>query len=129
MFVYIILNSVWVAEWPFLGKELPTLLTICFPCTLTICIFCYFPFCFEGRIWVLVAPVPGLCILVTFTLDLGVVPITVYHFSYALLFQGLHFRQKCWNGTFFLKNYLLTFLFCLMIPKKIGITHANRSAS
>ena len=37
---------------------------------------------------------------------------TVSHFSYAPLFQGPHFRQKCWNRTFFLKGYLLTiFLF------------------
>ena len=30
-------SSVWVAEWQPFGKELPTLLTICFLCILTIC--------------------------------------------------------------------------------------------
>ena len=34
---------------------------------------------------------------------------TVSHFSYAPLFQGPHFRQKCWNQAFFLIIYLLTF--------------------
>ena len=34
-----------------------------------ICNFSYFPFWFEGRIWVLIASVPGLCIhvLLNFT--------------------------------------------------------------
>ena len=31
------------------------------------------------------------------------------HFSYAPLFQGPHFLQKCWNRTFSMIIYLLTF--------------------
>ena len=55
-----------MAKWPPFGKELPTLLTICSLCILTICNFSYFPFGFEDRICVLIAPVPGHCILFTF---------------------------------------------------------------
>ena len=47
-----------------LGKELPARLTLCFLCIMSFCNFSYFPFCFEGRIWVLIAPVPGHCLLV-----------------------------------------------------------------
>ena len=43
-----------------------TRLTICSLCILTICIFSYFPFGFEGWICVLIASIPGLCILFTF---------------------------------------------------------------
>ena len=42
-------------------------LTICFLCILTICNISYFPFWFEGWIWALIASVPDLCILFTFT--------------------------------------------------------------
>ena len=45
-FVHIISSSVWVAEWPHFGKELPIMLTICSLCILTICNFRYFPFWF-----------------------------------------------------------------------------------
>ena len=34
-----------------------------FLCISTICGFSYFPFCFEGSIWGLIAPVPAHCIL------------------------------------------------------------------
>ena len=68
MFVHIIFSSVWVAEWPPFGKEQLTWLTIWSLCILTICNFSYASFGFEGGICVMVAPVPGLCILVTFTL-------------------------------------------------------------
>ena len=44
--IHIIFSSVWVY-------------------ILIICNFRYFPFCFEGCIWVLIASVPGLCILFT----------------------------------------------------------------
>ena len=63
MCVHIICSSVWVAEWPLFGKELLTRLTICTLCILTICNFSYFPFGFEGWIGVLIASVPGFCIL------------------------------------------------------------------
>ena len=56
-------SSVWVSECPSFVKELLTRLTICSLCILTICNFSYLPFCFEGLIWVLIASVPGLCIL------------------------------------------------------------------
>ena len=73
MFVHIIFSSVWVAEWPPFGKELLTRLTISYLCILTICNFSYIRFGFDGSIWVLIAPVPGQCILVTFiTLFLSV---------------------------------------------------------
>ena len=67
MFVHIILSSVWVAGWPPFVKELFTRLTICSLCNLTIyAILVISRFGFEGGIWVLIAPVPGHCILVTF---------------------------------------------------------------
>ena len=46
MCIHVIFSSVWVAEWPALGKELLTGLTICSLCILAICNFRYFPFCF-----------------------------------------------------------------------------------
>ena len=64
--VYIMCSSVWVAEWPPLGKKLLTRLTICSLCILTNIILVISRFGFEGWIWVLIAPVPGLCILFTF---------------------------------------------------------------
>ena len=65
MCVHINFSSVWVAEWPFFGKELLTRLTIYSLCILTFCNFSYFSFGFEGWIWVLIASVPGICILFT----------------------------------------------------------------
>ena len=61
MCVHISFSSVCVAEWPPFGKELLTRLTICSFCILTISNFS----CFEGWMWVLIASVPGLCILFT----------------------------------------------------------------
>ena len=46
MIVHIIFSSVKVAEWPHLGKELLTRLTICSLRILTICNFSYFRFWF-----------------------------------------------------------------------------------
>ena len=40
------LSSVFVAEWPYFGKELLPRLTICSLCILTLCNFSYFPFWF-----------------------------------------------------------------------------------
>ena len=65
-FFHIIFSFVCAAEWTPFGKELPTWLTICSLCILTICNFSYFPFGFEGGILLLIVPVPGHCILVTF---------------------------------------------------------------
>ena len=48
LYVFICFRSVWVAEWPPLGKGLLTRLTICSPCILTFCNFDYFPFWFLG---------------------------------------------------------------------------------
>ena len=62
MFVHIILRSVQVAEWPPFGKELLTRLTIG---SLSILVISCFGF--EGGIWVVIAPVLGRCILVTFS--------------------------------------------------------------
>ena len=56
-------SSVWVAEWPPLGNSfslgLPHI-----PFYLSVISF----FGFEGWIWVLIASVPGLCILLTFNI-------------------------------------------------------------
>ena len=67
MCVHIIFSLVWVAEWPPFGKELLTRLTICYLCILTIYNSIISRFGFEGGIWIMIAPVPGLCILITFT--------------------------------------------------------------
>ena len=53
--VHIIFSLDWVAELQPFGKQLLTRLTICSLCILTICNFIYFPFGFEGWIWVLFA--------------------------------------------------------------------------
>ena len=93
--VHIIFSSVWVAEWPPLGKYLLARLTICSLCILTICNLVIFRFGFEGWIWVLVAQVPGLCILFTFTvLKLRCQPLTFsdqfpYNFRSEAAFQSI----------------------------------------
>ena len=56
-------SSVSVAEWPPFGKYLLSWLTTSL---LIICNISYFPFGFEGWIWVLIASVPDLCIHLTF---------------------------------------------------------------
>ena len=63
---------------------------LCSLCILTICNFSYCISCFgfKGRIWVLIAPVPGHCILVTYSNDKAVMLI--------VLFQHF-FRQKLLN--------------------------------
>ena len=45
-------------------------------------------------------------------------PATVSHFSYAPLFKGTHFFTKCWNRTFSMIIYLLTFYLFDDIEKK-----------
>ena len=47
MFVYYTFSSVWIAEWPPLGKKLPARLAICSHCILSICNINLFP------VWVL----------------------------------------------------------------------------
>ena len=74
--VHIFVSSVWVAELPSYGKWLLTRLTKCSLCILTICILVVSRFGFEGWIWVLFAPVPGLCIVFTFMM--GKVDIAIY---------------------------------------------------
>ena len=44
-----------VAGRPSFGKELLTWLIMCSLCFMSTCMFCYFPFGFEGMIWVLIA--------------------------------------------------------------------------
>ena len=68
MDVQIIFSSLKAAEseWPPFEKELLTWLTICSLCIMSVCNFSYFPFGFEGRIWVLITPVPGHCFIFTF---------------------------------------------------------------
>ena len=46
MSIHITLISVLVTEWPPIGKELLTRLTICSLCILANCNFSYFPFLF-----------------------------------------------------------------------------------
>ena len=43
MFVHYPLSSVWVAEWPPFGKQLPAGLAICSHCILSICNNYFFP--------------------------------------------------------------------------------------
>ena len=43
MFVHYNLSSVWVAEWPPFGKQLPARLEICSHCSLSICNIYLFP--------------------------------------------------------------------------------------
>ena len=55
-----------VADWPPFGKVLLTRLTICSLCILIFVNLVISRFGFEGGFWVLIALVPGHCILVTF---------------------------------------------------------------
>ena len=66
MFVHYTFSSVWDAEWPPFGKELPIRLAMCSHCILSICNFSYFPFRFESGVWFLIDSVPVHCFLVTF---------------------------------------------------------------
>ena len=68
MFVHYTFSSVWVAEWPPLGKQLPARLAICSHCLLSICIFLFIAhFGFKTGIWLLIAPVPVHCFSITLT--------------------------------------------------------------
>ena len=58
-----------------------TRLTICTLCIVTNCSLSYFPFGFEGGILVLIAPVPGHCILVTFSTIWNVKTVTLKTFK------------------------------------------------
>ena len=67
MFVHYTFSSVWVAEWPPFGKQLPARLTICSRCILSICnIFFISRFGFKSGICFLIAPVPVHCFSITF---------------------------------------------------------------
>ena len=68
MFFHNNFSSVWVGDWPPFEKELLTRLSLCSLCILIFVILVISHFGFEGGIWVLIAPVPGHCILVTFIL-------------------------------------------------------------
>ena len=64
--VHIIFRVVSIAEWPSFGKELLTRLIICSLCILIIFVVLFISrFGFKIWIWVLIASVPGLCILFT----------------------------------------------------------------
>ena len=43
MFVHYTISTVWVAEWPPFGKELPARLAICSHCIFSICNIYLFP--------------------------------------------------------------------------------------
>ena len=66
MFVHYTFSSVWVAEGPSFGKELPIRLAMCSHSILSICNFSYLPFGSESGVWFLITPVPANCLLVTF---------------------------------------------------------------
>ena len=55
---------VWVAEWPPFRQQLLTWLTLCSPRILTVNLVIS-RFGFGDRSWVLIASVPGHCILIT----------------------------------------------------------------
>ena len=55
--------------------------------------------------------------------------LTVSHFSYAPLFKAHIFWQKCWNQTFSMIIYLLTFYLFVDIKNIFEITHAKHSAA
>ena len=55
--------TVWVAEWPPFGKQLPTRLAICLHCILSIWNFTYFPFWFWE--WDLSSDCPSSCSLLS----------------------------------------------------------------
>ena len=62
---------VWVAEWPPFRKQLLIWLTLCSPRILTV-ILVISRFGFEDRSWVLIASVPGHCILITLNIFIQV---------------------------------------------------------
>ena len=62
----LVFSSVWVAELPSFGKELLTRLAICHFVFLLFVTIVISRFGFKGGNWVMIAQVPGLCILVTF---------------------------------------------------------------
>ena len=60
-------SLVWVAGWPPFGKWLLARLAMCSHCILTITGFDFSRSGFRGWVWVLIASVPELCILFTFS--------------------------------------------------------------
>ena len=73
MFVHYTFSSVWVAEWPPFGKQLPARLAICSHCILSICNIYLFisRFGFKSGICLLIAPVPVHCFSITFFLKMA----------------------------------------------------------
>ena len=59
----------------------------------------------------------------------GLPSITVSNFSYAPFLRAYIFSQKCWNRTFSMIIFLLTFYLFDDIEKNIRITHVNQSAT
>ena len=66
----LISNFLCLDEWPPFRKALLTWLTVYSLCILTICNFGCFPFWFRGPGVVLLAPVPGHCLHLTFQTDI-----------------------------------------------------------
>ena len=58
-------------------------------------------------------------VIVSSMQNISPIDTTVSHFSYAPLFKGPHFSQKCWNRTFSMIIYLLAFNLFDDIEKKI----------
>ena len=82
MYVQIIFSSVYVVEWPPFGKSCSL------GCPYVLFVFCLFVirsvisrFGFEGRIWILIAQVPGHCLHFTFIHNQDDCVIEVYAFS------------------------------------------------
>ena len=65
IYVQTMLALVKLAEWPPFGKQLLPQFIICPLCILSIGCFCFFPFWLRGQDLVLVVPVPGPGLLLT----------------------------------------------------------------
>ena len=68
MFVHYTVSSVWVAEWPSLGKELPTWLAMCSRCIFSVCNLVISPCGFEGGVGFFITRIHVHCLLVAFIL-------------------------------------------------------------
>ena len=66
MFVHYTFSSVWVAEWPPFGKQLPARLAICSHCIVYLQYLFISRFGFKSGICLLIAPVPVHCFSITF---------------------------------------------------------------